>query len=202
MDDDYQIIADNFQDIIHTIALAVDDLAAPIQDAVSLITATLLQEGKIIICGNGVDASVAQLLSSNLLGCFEQDRPALPALVLGCDSAGAGAIASRQGFDDIFSRQVKALGQPGDLLLCISSGSGASNVLHAVQAAMERNMSVLALSNPADPELTDILANTGVVINCNAPRRPRVVELHTMVIHLLCELTDHSLFGNYNGNPS
>lgn len=201
MDDDYQIIAETFQDVIHTIALAVDDLAAPIQDGVAALTATLLQEGKIIICGNGVDASTAQLLSSNLLGCFEQERPALPALVLGCDSASTGAIATWQGFDDIFSRQVRALGQPGDLLVCISSGSGASNLTRAAQAAIERNMSVLALSNPADTELADLMQATGAMINCNAARRPRVVELHTMVIHLLCELTDHSLFGNHNGSP-
>jgi phosphoheptose isomerase len=202
MDDDYQIIATSFQRVIETVAMAVDDLATPIARAVGLMTGCLLQDGKIIVCGNGVDASLAQLLSSNLLGCFERDRPALPALALGCDSGSLTAIATLQGFNDIFARQVRALGQPGDVLVCISSGASAGNLLRAAQAALERNMTVVALSNPADRELGELLRSDDVEIVSGAERQPGVVELHTMVIHLLCELIDRNLFGNYNGTTS
>lgn len=200
MDDDYQLIAANFQQVISTVAMAVDDLAAPIHQAAARMTATLLAEGKIMACGNGADASLSQLLTGTLLGCFEQDRPALPAMALAGDISSVTGIASQQGFNDIYARQVRALGQPGDTLICISSGTVPGSVLRAAQAAHERNMVVVALSNSADLGLAEVLGGNDVAINCSAERRPRVTELHTMVIHLLCELIDHSLFGNHNGS--
>lgn len=202
MDDDYQLIAANFQEVISTVAMAVDDLAAPIAQAAGAMTATLLAEGKIMVCGNGADASLGQLLTATLLGCFEQDRPALPAVTLAGDSSSITGIASQQGFNDIYARQVRALGQPGDTLVCISSGTVPGSILRATQAAHDRNMVVVALSNTADPTLAELLRGGDVAINCSADRRPRVTELHTMVIHLLCELIDRSLFGNHNGSPS
>ena len=140
------------------------------------------------------------LLTATLLGCFEQDRPALPALALAGDSSGITGIASQQGFNDIYARQIRALGQPGDTLVCISSGTVPGSVLRAAQAAHDRNMVVVALSNSADFALAEVLQGDDVAINCSAERRPRVTELHTMVIHLLCELIDRSLFGNHNGS--
>lgn len=200
MDDDYQLIAENFQQVISTVAMAVDDLATPIQLAAGRMTATLLSEGKIMACGNGADASLSQLLTGTLLGCFEQDRPALPAMALAGDSSSVTGIASQQGFNDIYARQVRALGQPGDTLVCLSSGTVPGSVLRAAQAAHDRDMVVVALSNTADPSLAELLRGDDVAINCSAARRPRVTELHTMVINLLCELIDHSLFGNHNGS--
>ncbi|MDO8861383.1 SIS domain-containing protein [Haliea sp. E1-2-M8] len=202
MDDDYQLIAENFQEVISTVAMAVDDLAVPIQQAAGRMTTTLLADGKIMACGNGADASLSQLLTGTLLGCFEQDRPALPAMALAGDSSSVTGIASQQGFNDIYARQVRALGQPGDTLVCISSGTVPGSVLRAAQAAHDRNMVVVALSNTADPALAELLRGDDVAINCSAERRPRVTELHTMVIHLLCELLDHNLFGNHNGSSS
>ncbi len=202
MDDDYQLIAANFQQVITTVAMAVDDLAMPIQQAATQMTSSLLAEGKILVCGNGADASLSQLLSATLLGCFEQDRPALPAMALAGDCSSVTGIGSQQGFDDIYSRQVRALGQPGDTLVCISSGAVPGAVLRAAQAAHERDMVVVALSNAGDLALAELLRGGDVAINCSAERRPRVTELHTMVIHLLCELIDQSLFGNHNGSSS
>ncbi len=202
MDDDYQLIAANFQQVITTVAMAVDDLAIPIQQAAARMTATLLAEGKILVCGNGADASLSQLLSGTLLGRFEQDRPALPAMALTGDCSSVTGIASQQGFEDIYSRQVRALGQPADTLVCIASGRVPGAVLGAAQAAHERNMVVIALSNTEDLALAELLQGDDVAINCSAERRPRVTELHTMVIHLLCELVDQNLFGNHNGSSS
>jgi phosphoheptose isomerase len=196
--DYYDIIAGNFQATIESIAMSVDELAGPIEAASQLMTQALLEDHKIIACGNGTDGAIAQLFATNLLNRFEHDRPALPALTLGADGPGVTAIAQAGGLNDIFSRPLRALGQPGDVLLCISSGSGANNLLRAVQAAHERNMTVIALSNGGDTQLGTLIRAEDIDISIDAPRQVRIVELHTMVIHCLCELLDHSLFGSYN----
>ena len=196
--DYYQVISDNFQTTIETIAMSVDNLAQPIEQGSQLMAQALLQDRKIVACGNGVDAALAQLFASNLLSRFEHERPALPALALGGDGTVISAITQSSGSNDIFSRPLRALGQPGDVLLCISSSGGANNLLRAVQAAHERNMGVIALSNTNDTELSTLMRAEDVELRIEAPRQPRVVEMHTMAIHCFCELIDQSLFGSYN----
>jgi D-sedoheptulose 7-phosphate isomerase len=196
--DYYPIIAANFQDTIETIAMSVDDLATMIERGSQLMASALLADRKIIVCGNGVDAAVAQLFACNLLNRFEQDRPALPALSLAADNASVTAIAQAGAFNDIFSRQLRALGQPEDVLLCINSGEGASNLLRAVQTAQERGMGVIAMTNARDSTLGAVIRPEDVELKVNATRQARVVEIHAMAIHSFCELIDHSLFGTYN----
>lgn len=196
--DHYLLISDNFQDTIETIALSVDALANPISEASQLLVDTLLRDGKIISCGNGADGALAQLFACNLLNRFEHDRPALPALALNSDGASLLGIAQGGGLNDTFSRQVRALGQPGDTLLCISSGGDATNLLRAIQAAHERDLTVVALLHAGDAELGSLLQQEDVRIAVDHPRRARVVEMHTMVLQCLCQLIDHSLFGAYS----
>jgi D-sedoheptulose 7-phosphate isomerase len=196
--DYYQIIANNFQTTIETIALSVDDLAQGMEQGSQLMTRALLEDRKIIACGNGVDAAVAQLFACNLLDRFEEDRPALPALALGTDHASLTAIAESGSIHDIFSRQLRAFGQAGDVLLCVSSGAGTTNLSHAVQTAQDRNMGVVVMSNAQDVILGALLRPEDVELRVNARRQARTVELHTMIIHSICELIDHNLFGTYN----
>lgn len=196
--DYYEIISRNFQTTIETIALSVDSLATPIELASQLMVEALLEDRKIIACGDGVDGALAQLFAVNLMSRFEYDRPALPAIALGNDGYNVTAIAQSSNIKDIYSRQLRALGQDGDILLCINSRGTASQLLRAVQAAHERNMRVIALSNSADHELRELLHPTDVEIRIDAPRQPRIVELSTMSIHCLCELIERSLFGNYD----
>lgn len=196
--DYYQIISSNFQGTIETIAASVDTLAEPVNRASELMVRALLADRKIIACGNGVDGTLAQLFACNLLSRFEHDRPALPAIAINSDGAGLTAIADTGGFNDIYSRQIRALGQAGDVLLCISSAGEANNLLRAAQAAHERNMEVVALSNATDSEFGTLLQSEDVEICIDSLRRPRVVELHTMTINCLCELIEHSLFGSYS----
>lgn len=193
----YQIIADNFQSTIETIAMSADDLAITIERGSQLMARALVAERKIIACGNGVDAALAQLFTCNLLNRFEQDRPALPALSLAADNASLTAIAQAGAYNDIFSRQLRALGQPGDVLLCINSADGASNLLRAVSAAQERAMGVIVMTHMHDNTLGAVMRSEDVALQVNATRQARVVELHTMAIHNFCELIDHSLFGGY-----
>lgn len=196
--DYYQIIADNFQSTIETIAMSVDDLAGAIERGSQLMSTALLTDRKIIACGNGVDAALAQLFVCNLLNRFEQDRPALPAISLAADNASMTAIAQSGAFNDIFSRQLRALGQAGDVLLCISSFESSSNLLRAVQMAQDREMSVVVMSSLRENSLGAILRPDDVELRINATRRARIVEMHTMAIHSFCELIDHSLFGGYD----
>jgi D-sedoheptulose 7-phosphate isomerase len=196
--DYYRIIADNFQGTIETIAMSVDNLAESIEHGGQAMAGSLLQDGKIIACGNGVDAALAQLFACNLLNRLEEDRPALPALTLVTESASITAIAQASGINDIFSRQLRALGEAGDILLCINSSSGADNLAQAIRAAHERNMMVVMMSNDGDNELGQLLESEDVEIKVPATRQARIAELHTMVINNLCELIDYSLFGTYN----
>lgn len=196
--DYYQHICANFQSTIETISLSVDEVAAPLGLASDMMVRALLEDRKIIACGNGVDGAVAQMFACCLLSRFEHDRPALPALALGTDSATLTAIALAGGLNDVYARQLRALGQAGDVLLCISSAGDANNLLRAVQAAHERGMTVVALSNATDGEFGTLLLQGDVEIRIDSLRRPRVVELHTMAIHCLCELIEHSLFGSYD----
>jgi len=196
--DYYQIISNSFQDTIETIALSVDSLAEPMERACALMVGALLEDHKIAACGNGVDGALAQLFTCNLLSRFEHDRPALPALALNSDGATLMAIADAGGLNDVYSRQLRALGQPGDVLLCISSAGEANNLLRAVQAAHERNMSVIALSNATDGEFGTLLHPEDVEIRIDSLQRSRVVELHTMIIHCLCKLIERNLFGSYD----
>lgn len=195
--DFYQIIAENFQSTIETIALSVDNLAEPIESASQILVRALLQEGKVICCGNGVDACTAQLFANYFIGRFEQERPALPALALAADGSSGTAIGSGD-ISDIFSRQLRALGQAGDVLFCVNSSARADNIERAIQAAHERNMHVVALSNGDDNALGTLLSASDVQLRVQAPRQPRVVEIHTMAVHCLCELVEHTLFGSYN----
>lgn len=196
--DYYPIIAQSFQDTMETIAMSVDDLAGVIARGSQLMASALLSDRKIIVCGNGIDAALAQLLVCNLLNRFEQDRPALPALSLTMDSASVTAIAQSSAFNDIYSRQLRALGQPDDVLLCINSSDGASNLLRAVQTAQEKGMAVIVMTSVRETMLSAVMRPEDVELKVNATRQARVVELHTMAIHHFCALIDHSLFGGFS----
>ncbi len=189
--DHYQIISGNFQATIESIAMSVDELAEPLSQASEMMSGALLEDRKILCCGEGADAALAALFTSHLLGHFERERPSLPALCLASDSASLMAISAGSGQEEIFSRQVRALGQSGDVLFCIDSAPVPGDSLRrAMQSADERGMAVIALLRNADSALAG-----GVAIGVNAARRHRAMELYTMIIHCLCELIDHNLFG-------
>jgi D-sedoheptulose 7-phosphate isomerase len=196
--DYYQKIAGNFQQTIELVAMSVDTLALPIERSSQAMTEALLQDRTIMACGNGADGALAQIFVSNLLNRFEFDRPALPALSLGTDAASLTAIATASGVDNIFARQIHALGQTGDILLCINSGPGHDNLINAVGAAHDRNMPVIALSSAIDERFRRELGPTAVELFADTDSQPRVVELHTMIIQSLCEMIELSIFGSHD----
>ena len=194
--DYYRHIAGNFQQAIELISMSVDNLAQPIEHAGRVMTESLLQDRKIVACGNGADAALAQLFVCNLLNRFEQERPALPAISLGTDATALTAIATEHHIDEIFSRQLRALGQAGDVLVCISSGPSHDNLANAAQAARDLDMTVISLTTGGSDNFPD---SEGVEVELvvAAERQPRVVELHAMIIHCLCEMIELNLFGSY-----
>ncbi len=193
--DYYQIIAERFQETMENIAMSVDQLAGPITQASEQMTQTLLGDRKIFACGNGIDGALAQLFTTSMLGGLDQERPALPVFNLCADAASASAMIQSNTPEEVFAHQLRALGQEGDLLLLISSGGNVSSLQAAFQAAGERNMHSVLLSNESGLQLQSQAGELATTITAGAQRRSHVVELHTMILQMLCQLIEFNLFG-------
>lgn len=170
--------------------LAPDTVAA----ATKMINA-LLADKKTLICGNGGSAADAQHFSSELLNRFEKERPGLPAISLATDASTLTSIANDYNYDDIFSKQVRALGSPGDVLLVISTSGNSTNIIRAVEAAHERDMKVIALNGREGGDLTTCLNDGDINICVPGQSTARIQEMHIILIHCICDLIDFHLLG-------
>ena len=188
-------IKQNFHDSINTKQLAADLLAEPLATAAQMITQCLLGGGKILSCGNGGSAGDAQHFSSEMLNRFEMERPGLPAVALTTDSSTLTSIANDYSYDQVFSKQVSALGQQGDILLAISTSGYSTNVNRAIEAAHEREMQVIALSGKQGGDMASALTADDVEIRVPSDSTARIQEVHLLAIHCICDLVDHQLLG-------
>jgi len=188
-------ISAHFEDSITTKESARVQLVDPIHDAGELMVHCLLNEGKILCCGNGGSAGDSQHFSAELLNRFEKERPGLPAIALTTDSSTITAIANDYSYQEIFSKQVTALGQPGDVLLAISTSGNSENVMEAIKAGHERNMRIVALSGKDGGEIAPLLRDQDVEIRAPSDRTARIQEVHLVVIHSLCDFIDTQIFG-------
>ena len=188
-------IRNHFLDSIETKRNALEELIIPIKHAANCISDSLLNEGKILSCGNGGSAGDAQHFSAELLNRFEIERPGLPAVALTTDSSTLTAIANDYEYDQIFSKQILALGTNRDVLLAISTSGNSSNIIKAVQAAHERNMLVLSLTGNKGGKLAKLLKGNDIEIRVPSDRTARIQEIHLLVIHCLCDIIDAILFG-------
>ncbi|WP_250507107.1 phosphoheptose isomerase [Caballeronia sp. GAFFF3] len=175
---------------------ALDALAVPIAAAVDTLFGALANGNKILVCGNGGSAADAQRFAAQLIGRFERERPGLPAIALTTDTSIITAIGNDYAFEQIFSNQVRALGQSGDVLLVISTSGNSVNVLAAIQEAHEREMIVIALSGKGGGAMSDVLAETDIHICVPAERTARIQEVHLLTIHCLCDGIDAMLLGD------
>lgn len=173
-------------------------LGGPIARAGDALVQSLQNGGKILSCGNGGSAADAQHFSSELLNRFDRDRAGLPAIALTTDSSTLTSIANDYSYDDIFAKQVTALGQPGDMLLAISTSGNSANVNRAITAAHERDMTVVALSGRNGGKMTAMLSKTDIEIRVPCDITARIQEVHLLSIHCLCELIDQALIGPRN----
>jgi D-sedoheptulose 7-phosphate isomerase len=156
---------------------------------------SLLNDGKILSCGNGGSAGDAQHFSAELLNRFEKERPGLPAIAITTDSSTLTAIANDYSYNEIFSKQVSALGQSNDVLLAISTSGNSANVMEAMKAAHERDMKIVALTGRDGGAMADLLSAEDIEIRVPADRTARIQEVHLVVIHCLCDYIDTKLFG-------
>ena len=156
---------------------------------------SLLDEGKILSCGNGGSAGDAQHFSAELLNRFEMERPGLPGMALTTDSSTITAIANDYSYEEIFAKQVRALGRKNDVLLAISTSGNSENVSSAIVAAHEREMQVVVLSGRDGGRMADLLVDGDVEIRVPATRTARIQEVHLVVLHCLCDLIDTILLG-------
>ncbi len=170
-------------------------IAPQIVLAGELLVHSLLNEGKIMACGNGGSAADAQHFSSELINRFEAERPALPAIALTTDSSAITSIANDYQFDDIFSRQIHALGRAPDVLLAISTSGQSNSIVQAIKAAHEREVQVIALTGKDGGQVASTLANNDIELRVPAEQTARIQETHITIIHALCDLIDHQLFG-------
>ena len=188
-------ILGHFQASAQTQLDAADTLAPQIELAARLLVHSFTQGGKVLVCGNGGSAADAQHFASNMINRFEQERPGLAAISLTTDTSTLTSISNDSHYDQVFARQVKALGQPGDVLLAISTSGNSPNVLHAVVAAHARSMQVIALTGRSGGGLTEQIQEDDVFLCVPAESTARIQEVHLLTIHCLCDAVDSVLLG-------
>ncbi len=189
------VIEQHFKDSIASKEQGLKILPPKITAAAQLMISALLDNKKILTCGNGGSAGDAQHFSSELLNRYERERPSLPAIALSTDSSTITSIANDYSYEEVFSKQIKALGQPGDILLAISTSGNSSNVVEAITAAHERGMFVVAFTGKDGGRIAPVLHAHDVEIRVPATKTNRIQETHLLVIHCLCDLIDRGLFG-------
>ncbi|MEX0731521.1 MAG: phosphoheptose isomerase [Aquisalimonadaceae bacterium] len=194
--DSHDRVLRHFHDSIQTKQLAMDQLAPLIVQAGTTMVQALANDGKILSCGNGGSAADAQHFSSELLNRFEMERPGLPAMALTTDSSTMTSIANDYSYKEIFSKQVRALGHAGDVLLAISTSGGSANVAAAVEAAHERGMTVVALTGRDGGAMAHLYREHDVEVRVPSQVTARIQEVHLLVIHCLCDFIDNTLFGS------
>lgn len=189
-------VKQHFTASIETKMQSLELLAGAITAAGSAMVQSLLAEGKILACGNGGSAGDSQHFSSELLNRFERERPALPAIALTTDTSTLTSIANDYSYNEIFSKQIRALGRSGDILLAISTSGNSGNVLEAIKVAQQRGLNIVALTGREGGAIRGLLRDNDIEICVPAQVTARIQEVHLLVIHCLCDLIDAQLFGD------
>ena len=191
-----QRIQQHFFDSADLKYAAAEVLAKPIADAVGTLMGCITSGGKVLVCGNGGSAADAQHFAAEFVGRFERERPGLAAIALTTDSSILTAVGNDYDFNAIFSKQVQAIGSPGDVLLAITTSGNSANVLAAVEAAHAKEMSVVALTGRDGGKMRKLLLETDVHICVPHERTARIQEVHLLVVHCLCDAVDLQLLGS------
>lgn len=172
-----------------------DLLAKPIAQAAEIIVQAFLKEKKVLACGNGGSAANAQYFASRMLNRYEMERPGLAAIALSADTSTLTSIANDDHFDQVFSKQIMALGQAGDVLLAMSTSGNSQNILNAIQAGHERGMHIIALSGGDGGGLVELLGDEDIHIGVPHDNASRIQEVYILILHCLCDAIDCLLLG-------
>lgn len=190
-----QRILAHFQESAELKLHAAAILAEPIEQAIELMFMALSNGNKILACGNGGSAADCQHFAAELVGRFERERLPLPALALTTDTSILTAVGNDYSYLEIFSKQVQAFGQAGDILLAFSTSGNSGNVLAAIDVALERDMRVVALTGKGGGEIGKRLTDADVHICVPHDRTARIQEVHLVTLHCICDGIDVALFG-------
>jgi Phosphoheptose isomerase len=193
----------NFQDrvkqlfnaSIETKIRSLELLTEPVVQAADAMVKSLLADGKILACGNGGSAGDSQHFSAEMLNRFERERPPLPAIALTTDTSTLTSISNDYSYNEVFSKQVRALGRAGDVLLAISTSGNSPNVIEAIKVAQQRGLVIVALTGKNGGAMRELMRDNDVEICVPSNVTARIQEVHLLVIHCLCDLIDTKLFG-------
>lgn len=191
-----QRIRQHFADSAQTKLAAVDAMAAPIAAAVDAMVKCIQAEGKIMACGNGGSAGDSQHFSAELLNRFERERRPLAAIALSTDTSTLTSIANDYSYQEVFSKQVYALGRKGDVLLAISTSGNSPNVMEAMKVAKEKGIRIVALTGKGGGKMAALLGPDDIHLCVPADRTARIQEVHLLAIHCLCDGIDQTLLGD------
>ena len=189
-------VVKHFNESIQTKQDALSSLSELIAFASQKMVEALINDKKILCCGNGGSAGDAQHFSSEMLNRYERERPALPAIALTTDTSTITSIANDYHFDEVFAKQLRALGQPGDILLVYSTSGNSDNIINAVKTAHDKELIVIALTGKDGGSLAAILSETDVEIRVPSNSTARIQEVHLLITHCFCDLIDLQLFGS------
>ena len=187
-------IEKHFQEVLQTQMLCAESLNGSITKALEVFLNALLNGNKILACGNGGSAGDAQHFASELVNRFEKERPPLPAISLCTDSSTITSIANDYSYDQIYSKQIKAIGKKGDILLGITTSGNSKNIIEAVKVAHKKELKVIIFSGKDGGKLAKYLTDQDIEIRALSNRTARIQEVHLVLIHILCDLIDKSLF--------
>lgn len=189
------LILAHFQESADLKLRAAELLEQPIAKAIEILFTALSNGNKIMSCGNGGSAADCQHFSAELVGRFERERLPLPAMALTTDSSILTAVGNDYSYEEVFAKQVMAFGQAGDVLLAISTSGNSANVIKAVEAALERDMRVVALTGKNGGKIATMLGEQDVNVCVPHDRTARIQEVHLLAIHCICDGIDNALFG-------
>lgn len=190
-----ELIIQHFNESVEIKQQCLSILPEEASRAAQIAVESLMSDGKILVCGNGGSAADAQHFAAELVGRFERERMELPAIALTTDTSILTSISNDYTFEDVFAKQIRALGRAGDVLLAISTSGNSANVIEAIRVAHQKEMQVIALTGKDGGRIAEIVREKDVLLNVPHKRCARIQEVHILLIHALCDAIDRMLFG-------